>query len=294
MDAAALKINAVVIEDDHDTAGEIADYLRSFHITVDVVDSGRDCLGILFENDGIDVIVSDIFLPDLSGIEVLRAIRSEFRFMPWLQFIMMTGNVDSELVIDSLRLGAVDFLVKPVDGSALVGAITRAAVRARQIRRYRTDVMSAGNGHAESTALPDATAPDPGAANSADRIMHHFGGTTPETITALWLENLVKVWNQRRRYLPGEFATDPAWDMLLDLLLAKLRQRSVSVTSLCIASGAPTTTALRRIESMISSGLVQRVPDPQDGRRTLVCLTEKAEAALREYLTNLRRVLSDP
>jgi DNA-binding MarR family transcriptional regulator len=56
------------------------------------------------------------------------------------------------------------------------------------------------------------------------------------------------------------------------------------VTSLCIASGAPTTTALRRIEDLAEAGLIERMPDPADRRRILVRLTEAGRARMDAFL----------
>lgn len=274
MDIAAISANVIVVEDDRDTAEEIAEYLSSHQLGVDVVDSGSECLNILIGNQDIDVIVSDLYLPDISGIDIFRAVRSEFPFMPWLQFIMITGHAEVDVAVDSLRLGATDFLQKPVDGAALVHAVTRAVIRASQIRRG----PSATAPHAATLALP--TDDLPSQAKNGD-------------LPAEWIERLVKVWGRRRIYVPPEFISDPAWDMLLDLFLARQHRRDVSVTSLCIASGAPTTTALRRIDALIGSGLIRRVPDKTDGRRTLVCLTDKAETMLTEYFALFRHVMRD-
>lgn len=276
MNIAAISTNVIVVEDNRDTAEEIAEYLSSHQLSVDVVDSGSECLNTLISNRNIDVIVSDFYLPDISGIDIFRAIRSEFPFMPWLQFIMITGHAEIDVAVDSLRLGATDFLQKPVDGAALVHAVTRALIRASQIRRGPgPPLLSSGS-----------TTP----ASLADGLAHRVEDAA---LPAEWIERLVKVWSRRRIYVPPEFISDPAWDMLLDLFLARQHHRHVSVTSLCIASGAPTTTALRRIDALISSGLIRRIPDRTDGRRTLVCLTDKAETMLTEYFALFRQVMRD-
>jgi hypothetical protein len=68
---------------------------------------------------------------------------------------------------------------------------------------------------------------------------------------------------------------EPAWDMLLDLTAASIEQKRVSVSSLCIASGVPHTTALRWISLMISYGIFYRTEDGVDRRRSYVHLTKK-------------------
>ncbi len=62
---------------------------------------------------------------------------------------------------------------------------------------------------------------------------------------------------------------EPAWEMLAELMRARLAGQHLSVTSLALSSKSPMTTALRRIEDLIQGGLAARVPDPADRRRTL-------------------------
>ncbi|OYW32753.1 MAG: hypothetical protein B7Z45_09055, partial [Azorhizobium sp. 12-66-6] len=78
--------------------------------------------------------------------------------------------------------------------------------------------------------------------------------------------------------------SDPAWDMLLDLAVAEATGRPISVTSLCIASGVPTTTALRRIDDLKDAGLIDRLPDPRDRRRILVELTVQGRDRMEAFV----------
>jgi DNA-binding MarR family transcriptional regulator len=92
----------------------------------------------------------------------------------------------------------------------------------------------------------------------------------------------------RDRYFdPGLFA-DPAWDMLLDLMAARQERVQVAVSSLCIASAVPPTTALRWIRMMTENGLFERVSDPVDGRRVFIRLSDAAADAMTRYLGGVR------
>ena len=68
--------------------------------------------------------------------------------------------------------------------------------------------------------------------------------------------------------------------MLLELYDADFTGRRISVSSLCFASGVPQTTALRWIKVLEREGQIKRTPDPRDGRRYFVELTESARTAL--------------
>jgi hypothetical protein len=81
----------------------------------------------------------------------------------------------------------------------------------------------------------------------------------------------------------GTFA-DPAWDMMLDLALARLEAKKVSISSLCLAAAVPPTTALRWVGSLSAKGIFVRIPDPTDARRVFVEISEEAFARVLQCL----------
>ena len=92
----------------------------------------------------------------------------------------------------------------------------------------------------------------------------------------------------RRRQLRGRFFdaalfADPAWDILLDLAAARAEHKRVSVSSLCIASGVPPTTALRWIGQLTVAGLLERFEDETDRRRAFIALSDEAAEAMARY-----------
>lgn len=97
------------------------------------------------------------------------------------------------------------------------------------------------------------------------------------------LRRVIKQRACRTAYFPDGLFADPAWDMLLDLAAAQAEFRQVSITSLCLASGVPGTTALRYVELLISTGLCARRPDTSDRRRTWIALTDRGAKAVAAY-----------
>jgi len=94
---------------------------------------------------------------------------------------------------------------------------------------------------------------------------------------------IIRARSMRAKFFKAELFADPAWDMLLDLYRAELDQYRVSVTSLCTASGVPTSTALRWLRALEDGGLITRRQDPLDGRRTFVALTTAAVESMDAY-----------
>ena len=90
-----------------------------------------------------------------------------------------------------------------------------------------------------------------------------------------------------------ELFGEPGWDILLDLYIAQIEEKSVSVSSACIGSASPPTTGLRWLGVLADQGLVEREHDPQDQRRVLVRLTDKALGAMDDYFASSASLNAD-
>jgi len=101
------------------------------------------------------------------------------------------------------------------------------------------------------------------------------------------VRKIIRQRQLRGRFFEGELFADPAWDMLLDLTAARAEHKRVSVTSLCIASGVPPTTALRWISQMSDLGLFCRAEDETDRRRAFITLSDKATEAMALYFADV-------
>lgn len=102
-------------------------------------------------------------------------------------------------------------------------------------------------------------------------------------VDANMVRNLIRLRRLRDQFFPRDLFADPAWDMLLDLMAARLDQSRVAVSSLCIAAAVPATTALRWIRTLTEHGLFVRRADPEDGRRIFIELSDSAGEALAAY-----------
>ncbi len=80
---------------------------------------------------------------------------------------------------------------------------------------------------------------------------------------------------------------DPAWDIMLDLFARGERQELVSVSSACVASCAPHSTALRCLKAMGRKGLIVFEADPFDKRRHFVALSRDAHDRMIDWLAEL-------
>lgn len=94
-----------------------------------------------------------------------------------------------------------------------------------------------------------------------------------EELNSIKFEMILR--KERNKLFRKSLFADPAWDMLLDLYEAFKRKEKVTVSSLCIASNTPPTTALRWIKVMVDDGLFERSADPNDRRKIHIKLSAK-------------------
>lgn len=106
--------------------------------------------------------------------------------------------------------------------------------------------------------------------------------TVLETIQNV--NRLIKFRAARSRYFPSDLFADPAWDILLDLYVAQLRQVRTPISAVCVGSQVPATTALRWIKVLEGKGMVTRVADPFDGRRVFLSLSRDTFEAMHQFL----------
>lgn len=110
----------LVVDDEGDVCRGLAEFLKEHGYDVVPAVGGVDAAERL-EISRYDLVVSDIRMPDLDGIQLLRKLKG----MPAdTEFIMMTAYGSKETVIESLRLGAYDYIEKPFDMEEMLNAVT--------------------------------------------------------------------------------------------------------------------------------------------------------------------------
>jgi len=263
--------------------------LAKAQIACATTESPLKAIEILRNAPEIDVLVCDLRMPQMEGTELLREVRALFADRPWLQQILVTGFASVESAVSALRLEAADYLLKPVAPAALIEAVRKAQDRARAIRSsYRQVLELLPNVEDRQQLAMTARSLAEELESALDRegrLRPAEGGPSQHSQDQVELLGLmVRLEHERSAVLGGSIIPEPAWEMLAELMLAHLTGRKVSVTSLCLASRNPVTTAFRRINDLIRDGLALRVPDPSDGRRVYVELAPAGIARMQQLL----------
>jgi DNA-binding NtrC family response regulator len=115
----------LIVDDEKDFVEMLSLRLNEMGETVMAVYNGQDCLDTLGENE-IDVVVLDIKMPGMDGIEVLQEIKRRF---PIIEVVMLTGHGSAESAVEGMKLGAFDYLLKPADIDNLTEKVNGARKR---------------------------------------------------------------------------------------------------------------------------------------------------------------------
>lgn len=116
---------------------------------------------------------------------------------------------------------------------------------------------------------------------------HHI---TPPRSDDETLDRAIQIYRNRRRreqiFGDATLFGEPAWDIMLDLFVASRHAKRIAVTSACIGSAVPATTALRWIKILEERGLIEREVDEIDARRIFVRLSPRGSSLMEEFLTS--------
>ncbi|WLF99722.1 MULTISPECIES: response regulator transcription factor [Brucella] len=112
------------IEDEADIRKELVFGLSKFGFKVMSARSGEEALSLLGAERP-DLILCDVLMPGFGGLELLKRIRSTMPHLSSTPFILLSALADRSHILEGLRLGADDYLTKPIDFDLLETKITR-------------------------------------------------------------------------------------------------------------------------------------------------------------------------
>jgi FixJ family two-component response regulator len=270
----------LVIDDDGDWVTECNFMLASLGYRSVGALSREEALEIILVGQ-ISTVIIDYNMPGCDGLALAQELSEIARAQGRnLRFVLATGHATLEVAVGAIRASVTDFLEKPV---------TREQLRATLVR-----IHSAEAGISMRTTLVGQLSTVSAEMQRLARLMGQpeGGDTTPgedrrKGADIVFIRQLLRHETKRREISNGSLFGDPTWAMLLDLMIANLENRTVSVSSACIASGAPTTTALRLVNKLVADAILDRIPDNKDGRRDFLVIAPDIKALLSSYLNDM-------
>jgi len=105
------RFNVLLVDDEGEFLETLVKRIQKRNVNATGVNSGEEALAFLGKNP-VDVVVLDVRMPGMDGIETLRALKRQY---PLTEVIMLTGHASLEVAIEGMELGAFDYLMKPVE-----------------------------------------------------------------------------------------------------------------------------------------------------------------------------------
>jgi len=129
-------VRLLLVDDEVSFLRSLARYFQKKGLDVASAENGQEALSILGRT-AVDVVVSDVKMPGISGLELLARIKQEF---PETEVILLTGAATTQDGVEGMRAGAFDYLSKPIEPEHLLGKIEQAWDR---IQRRRDQLREA-------------------------------------------------------------------------------------------------------------------------------------------------------
>ena len=129
----------IVVDDEQGILDVVSRFARRAGFDVMACSGGREAIALL-QTRHADVAMVDLRMPDIGGLDVIRAIRE---IDPLCQAVLMTGYATVDTAVEAIKLGAMDYLSKPLDFARLeqlLGAIRDESERRRSILALESDV----------------------------------------------------------------------------------------------------------------------------------------------------------
>jgi CheY-like chemotaxis protein/DNA-binding MarR family transcriptional regulator len=228
---------------------ELAEGLRLEGLPVATCTSGWQALQLITAQPDIRILVTDLAMPEMGGIELLRRLATR-KVSPGVKAIVLTGEATLDGAIDAMRLQVSEFLYKPVTADELASAVRRAA------------------GTCEASVDPSSAE----AATGADPFASRLGA-------------LVGLYEDRNATFGVELFHNLRWDLLLRLA-ASPEAGAVTLNDLALLFRQTPRAVRRCLRDLTAAGLVEEAP-AVDRRRRAFRLTAEGRRQTTAFLARL-------
>lgn len=121
--------NVLLVDDEVDFVETFSERLQMRDLEITKAFSGKEALKALKKNKNVEVVILDVKMPEMDGIETLTEIKKQF---PLVEVIMLSGQSTVETAIEGMKKGAFDYLMKPCDMDQIIPKVGEAAAKKRR------------------------------------------------------------------------------------------------------------------------------------------------------------------
>ena len=121
--------NVLLVDDESEFVETFSERLELRDLKISKAFNGEEALQVLEKDHDLEVVILDVQMPGMNGIETLAEIKKRF---PLVEVIMLSGHSTVESAIEGMKKGAFDYLMKPCDLDQIIAKVNEAVAKKRQ------------------------------------------------------------------------------------------------------------------------------------------------------------------
>lgn len=256
--------SVLIVEDDPTNREELVDLISSLGIRCVAAEDSRAAIALLGEGLSFQAALIDVELSAGSGLRLAQILRDTDNGGAQTSIIFISGHSNVDYIIEAMRVGAVDYLRKPIVIDDLLAALSKCERSGSKPAIYQSS----------DTA-------------SFDDRAHELFSTNPRAVIKL-LKNFSI---ERGRFNKTIGSGNDTSSILIELMDAEINGIQLDVTGLCHGIELPQTTVLRRLDELEDLKLIKRDASRHDRRRFHISLTESGRRKIEEFMSRTSAAL---
>ncbi|MFC7050148.1 response regulator [Emcibacter nanhaiensis] len=307
----------LIVDDDEEFLSELHEYIESFGYICHTSTTGVDALKVISTNLNIGIVITDVRLPIMDGVELLDRLHSGALRERGIQAILVTGHPNLDDLVHGLDKNVVNYLVKPINPDALKESISLSEYNYNEHLQHtmfdpdddnmtdsfvnKLTIYNNVVGQIRGKERPDEQVVDFESLNfpvlvsplsyqlrpvqSGSAVLDYSGiiHSTPEQLFRSF--SILVLANQN--FLSNSLSQE-ALLIVREMLQCENSRKLSFMTSLCTATQLPQATLERKINELEELKIVEKRHDTRSRRRSFVVFTETGRRRLRKFLASMR------
>ncbi len=290
-------MKVVVIDDDLVHREVIRESLIMDGYEVTEAENGMIGLDII-KKERPDLIICDVKMPVMDGDALLKAVRNSDSEISIIPFIFISGYADGQGMINRLKSGADNFLLKPIDLNLLSAYVASLLTRKKFTSNYMTRQLDSIAKAITDSLSKEVTISSAVASNvnayveiiistiqSIRKNEAGFRESIGNRVSRLDYMNFFLAEYEKRKILTNTTnGEDLSWFLIFLVAKSQLKNEKLPVSDLYVSVPSAKSTINARINTLIEEGVFYKTNDVNDGRRQLISLSDNFQANLHSHI----------